>query len=76
MPILSFKKKGERLKGEVKMDYEKLAKITNRIVDWEKTLAQSKERLEGAKEDVRIAEKNLNEWIRKLNELLKEEKMK
>lgn len=58
------------------MDYEKLAKITNRIVDWEKTLAQSKERLEGAKEDVRIAEKNLNEWIRKLNELLKEEKMK
>lgn len=57
------------------MDYEKLAKISNMIVDWEKTLANAKERLEQAKEDVITAEQNLNEWKRKLNDLLKEEKI-
>lgn len=64
------------MKGEVKMDYEKLEKITNMIVDWEQALANSKDRLEQVKEDILIAEKNRNEWIRKLHELLKEEKMK
>ncbi|MCB5366971.1 MULTISPECIES: hypothetical protein [Bacillati] len=64
------------MKGEDnKMDYEKLAKISNMIVDWEQTLANAKARLAEAKEDVRIAEKNLNEWRRKLDDLLKEERM-